>query len=244
MGMAESSTQEGAGQTGIIVLAKFDSSRFPGKALEPIAGRPLLGRVLDRMRKVSNSDLLIVATSDRLVDDPIANFVTNEDVALFRGTAEDVAWRCEACCRAFKLNRFVRICGDSPFVDPVLTQALIELHMEKKVDVATNVFPRTWPAGNSIEVVSADAMSRLVTMTTDADDREHVTRFFHNNSDLFSIENISMPSGPVRDIELTVDYPVDKEKAEWIISRLSAPLESTTFEEIVTLAREWGQIEQ
>ena len=58
--------------TGLIVFARMSSSRCPGKMLMPIAGRPLLGLVLDRTRLVKNADRIVVATSTEPGDDAIA----------------------------------------------------------------------------------------------------------------------------------------------------------------------------
>ena len=133
-------------KTGIIILSRFDSRRFPGKALTPIAGRELLGRVVDRMRKVRNADALIIATSNRTVDDPIVQFAQKDNIECFRGDANDVAGRCHACCQDFKLDHFVRVCGDSPLIDPVLVMKLID-HMGISCRCYQQCFPKDLACG-------------------------------------------------------------------------------------------------
>ena len=100
---------------GIIVFVRYDSRRLPGKALCGLGGRPLLGRVLDRARLVPGGHPIVVATSDRAVDEPVATFTRSENVEVFRGSADDVAARALACAEAFGFVSFARICGDSPF---------------------------------------------------------------------------------------------------------------------------------
>ena len=55
-----------------VVQARMSSSRFPGKALAPLAGVPLIEVVCRRARSCAALDGLVVATSDRPDDDPLA----------------------------------------------------------------------------------------------------------------------------------------------------------------------------
>ena len=231
----------GVDKTGIIILSRLDSSRFPGKALKKILGEPLLGHVVNRMKCVRNSDDIIVATSKRSVDKPIVDYAKTIGVNIFQGDCNNVALRCYEAALEFNLTRFVRICGDSPLIDPHLTEKLIELHKQKNLDVATNVFPRTWPAGNSIEVISIQAMRKLVEKVDSPYDKEHVTSYFHNNANQFSIYNFPIEGLPARDIELTVDHPMDKEKIEWIMTNIQEGINKTSFEKIITLARKFKE---
>lgn len=226
--------------TGIVVLARMDSRRLPGKALVPIAGRPLLGHVLDRARRVESPAVVVVATSARELDDPIARFAEVEGAALYRGSADDVAGRCLGCAGDFGFGRFVRLCGDSPFVPPELVDALLELQAATGADVATNVSPRSYPPGASVEVVRVDALRRALEQTRDPEDREHVTRYFYAHPDRFRIENRSAPEDwAAQGLRLAVDDGPDLERARWIAERLAADARRGTLEEVVELARKW-----
>ena len=61
--MAKSRAAE---QTGLIIFARYDSARLPGKALRPLAGRALLGWVIDRAHQVLDNLPVMVATSESL----------------------------------------------------------------------------------------------------------------------------------------------------------------------------------
>ena len=53
-----------------------------------------------------------------------------------------------------KAKYFVRINGDSPLIDPKLIDKAIKISKKKKgYDIITNVFPRTFPKGQSVEVI-------------------------------------------------------------------------------------------
>ena len=138
-------------RSGLIIFSRFDSSRLPGKALVDISGRPLIGRVLDRCRLVSGFDKLLVATSDRAVDDPIAEFAYKENVALFRGDCNDVLGRAVGACQQYEVDTMVRICGDRPFLDPHLVSELLSIHAHSNFDLVTTMCPRTYPPGLTTE---------------------------------------------------------------------------------------------
>lgn len=228
--------------TGLIIFARLDSSRLPGKMLLPIGSRPLLGHVIDRANLVPGDAPIVVATSDRTVDDPIAEFARKEEIDVFRGDLEDVAQRALDCARRFGFSRFARICGDRPFHDPGILGQAIELHCEMKCDLATTMSPRTLPPGLTVEVVSTEAMEQLVQQTTRPDDREHVTAYFYRHPEEFRICNLDPPDAKSLDgLNLVVDDQHDLKRARWIVQGLGETPERTPISRIADLARTWDR---
>lgn len=224
----------------IIVFARLDSRRLPGKVLRDLDGRPMLGRVLDRARMVAGAPDIIVATSDRPIDDPIADFATAENVGLYRGAADDVARRALACADALGCQRFVRITGDSPFMDPGLVARMLERHTAEGLDVVTNIFPRTYPPGGSVEVVATSAMRSAVRDMRDPADREHVTRYFYRHAEKFAIENVESGVPALCDVNLAVDTIEDWNRSVWILSNIDGPPEAASLEIVAALSRAWS----
>ena len=222
--------------SGLIILARMDSRRLPGKALKMLGNRPLLGHVIERAHRTHRVDEIVVATTDRPIDDPIAAYVRALDISLFRGPTSDVATRCLACARAHTFDRFARVCGDSPFFDPDLVAELIRLHESGHFDVATNVARRTFPTGASAEVISTDALERLVDLTHDPTDREHVTPFFYRNPDLFRIVNIVAPFDRYSRLRLAVDDASDAVRTEWMLGQLAERATEASLDELMALA--------
>lgn len=72
-------------KTGIVILARMGSRRFPGKSLAKIAGRELLGIILDRVRYLAPNHECCVATSVMPQDDLIEDFCALENVPCYRG---------------------------------------------------------------------------------------------------------------------------------------------------------------
>lgn len=218
--------------TGVLVLARLDSRRLPGKVLADLGGRTLLGRVLDRVRLVPDVDRVIVATSDRSVDDPVAAAAgTEAGVSVYRGPGGDVLGRCLAAAEHHGLDVVVRISADSPFVDPGVVAAVMGA-LRPGVDLATNVHPRTWPPGTSAEALTRDALARLADATDDPDDREHVTRYAYAHPAEFAIANVEAPGGGVGGVSLTVDEPEHLERARAVVAASAAP-ERLTLDDVI-----------
>jgi spore coat polysaccharide biosynthesis protein SpsF len=220
----------------IIVFARLDSSRLPGKALTPVAGKLLLDRVIDRCEATPGSPKVIVATSDRAIDDPIAAHVTARGALLFRGAAEDVAGRALACAEAYSLDRFARVSGDSPFIDPDLIARCLARSIDGDAELVTNVFPRTYPIGVSVEVITTVAMRRIVAETADPGDREHVTRYAYRRAEHFILDNVSAPDDRYTGVNLSVDTHADHAKACWIFETHGDDID---LETAANAAREW-----
>jgi spore coat polysaccharide biosynthesis protein SpsF len=231
----------GPGPTGIVVFARMESKRLPGKSLAPIRGRPLLGHVLDRCRRARACRLVVVATSERPADDAIERFARAEGVAVFRGADDDVAARALACARAYRLDRVVRISADSPFVDPALIDEAIRRHEAGGFDVVTDVFPRTYPPGVSVEAIATDALARVLELTRDPADREHVTRYVYAHPDAFRIANFGIDPSRFRGLMLTVDTPEDLARTEWMMREAGRPAAELDLDAVIDLARRWRE---
>ena len=225
----------------ILVFARLDSRRLPGKTMTPLAGRPILGRVVDRLRRVAGSPAIVVATSDRALDDPIAAFAKSEGVDVFRGTLDDVARRAHDCALARGFKAIVRISADSPFIDPAVIGAVIARFRQGDADLATNVFPRSYPPGVSVEVLATEALGRMLALTDDGGDREHVTRYIYAHADRFRIANVTVGDDRYSGVGLTVDTPDDLVRAAWIAGRLGTDLASASLDRTVALARAWQE---
>lgn len=196
---------------GAVVLARLDSSRLPGKGLVPVAGRPMLAYVTERAAAAAGVDRVIVATSQRPVDDPLEAFAAERGLGLFRGDLIDVAGRALACARAFSLDAFARVNGDSPLLDFELLARAVAEFRAGDADLVTNVLRRTYPPGMSVEVVSTAAMAMAHARMTEPRHFEHVTKFFYEHPGDFGIVSIESGREGWDRVHAAVDTPEDME---------------------------------
>lgn len=223
---------------GLIVFARMGSARLPGKMLADIGGRTLLGRVLDRARRVAGFTLVVATTTDA-ADDPLAAAAAADDVPVFRGDTDDVAGRALACARVHGFTRFGRITGDSPFLDPALYDALFARHRAAALDLATNAHPRSFPVGVTAEVIATGALARICAATTEPRHREHMTSYVYEHPQAFRIANLDVPDGRYAGLHLAVDTASDLARARWIVANLGDPVAGADLDTIVALARRY-----
>jgi spore coat polysaccharide biosynthesis protein SpsF len=76
-----------------VVQARMLSSRFRGKSLISVAGKPLLARVLERIRAMPFVDEVCVATTREAADEPIAALAERRGVLCVKGDQNDVLLR-------------------------------------------------------------------------------------------------------------------------------------------------------
>jgi len=104
-----------------IIPARFASTRFPGKPLHPIAGRPLIQRVVEQCRQATSLADVIVATDDERIAACARQFcrveMTRADHPSGSDRIAEVAARCEC-------DAVVNVQGDEPLMDPAVIDAV------------------------------------------------------------------------------------------------------------------------
>lgn len=199
-----------------IIQARMSSARFPGKVLRDLEGKPVLAHVVSRLRRSRELDGVFVATSTDSEDDPVAAWCVSAEVPCHRGSLDDVAARFAQVVSGEGLDAFVRISGDSPLIDPDLVDDFVRRLRSRRLDVVTNVFPRSFPPGQSVEVVAGDAYARALALMEGPDDREHVTPVLYRRAETFEIENVTLDP-PRRDVHLAIDDADDLARCERLL---------------------------
>ena len=173
-----------------IIQARMSSSRLPGKSLIPINGITLLERVFARLEQSKALNKIIVATSDHQSDDPIEEFCESKKFAYHRSSLNNVYKRFIDTLETFPAKSFVRTCADSPLLDAKLIDLAVCKFHEGDYDLVTNTFPRTYPKGQSVEVIDTSVFYNTFKRITLPEHREHITKFFYDNHKEFNIHNL------------------------------------------------------
>jgi spore coat polysaccharide biosynthesis protein SpsF (cytidylyltransferase family) len=209
------------------------SSRCPGKALAPLAGRPLLEVLLERM--CSTGLPVVLATSRGADNDPLAALAERLGVPAFRGDEDDVLRRHVECARAHAADAVVRVTGDNPLTDTETLQDLVAAHVAARADY-------TYVPGDALlmgilpEVISTSALDRSWTAGEARHRSELVTLYIKEHPEAFRILTRPLPEGLYRpDLRLTVDEPEDVALMQAVFERLAAPGRLVTTREAIAL---------
>ncbi len=124
-----------------VLPARWGSTRFPGKPLHPIAGKPLIQHVWERCRRCSRLDDLIVATDDTRIRDAVLAFGGN--VVMTSPEHPTGTDRIAEAVRAIpRATHIVNIQGDEPLIDPALIDELAAaMTADPSLDMATAANP-------------------------------------------------------------------------------------------------------
>jgi len=218
-----------------IIQARMGSSRFPGKALADICGHAMIWHVIERARRASGINKIVVATTDRSSDDAIASFCADQGVACFRGSENDVLDRFYQVAKKFNAQSVVRITADCPLIDPQVIDHVIDRFSSGRWDYASNTLRYTYPDGLDTEIFSFGALECAWHEATKPSDREHVTPFIKREQ--FAICSVVNDKQLPLDVPVrwTVDYPSDLEFVREIYSKLCG---HTNFEMVLKMLEE------
>lgn len=222
-------------QIAVIIQARMSSQRLPGKVLRPVADKPMLQYTLDRLRQSIHDLRLIVATSRETSDDPLEDYCLKKGTEIFRGALDDVAGRYAALVKEHRLPAFVRVTGDSPLIDTQLIDAGIDSFATGQFDMVSNVFPRSFPKGQSFEVLNADVFLEAVGRMTGPGEREHITQHFYRHPDKYRIYNVASNSGNYAEDNLSVDTEEDFERFRRLMEDPDRPVMDFGWEEILRI---------
>jgi spore coat polysaccharide biosynthesis protein SpsF (cytidylyltransferase family) len=166
---------------GIVLQARMDSSRLPGKALLQFQNRTILEHCLTPMHKIEFSDheiIPIIATSKRKVDDLICEISNRNNIEVYRGATENVFQRYYSVFMNYKLEIVVRLTADNPFISPKAICEAIDI-MLNNMDRPSIVTTRGMglPKGLDVECFNRKAMEVTKKSIISDYDKEHVTSF-------------------------------------------------------------------
>lgn len=194
-----------------IIQARMGSTRLPGKVLMDLSGKPVLTRVIERLRQSRMLTTIVVATTEGQKDDNLVSFMkeAHPECGVFRGSEQDVLDRYYKAAHETGATIVVRVTSDCPLIDPEVVDEVVTKLIEAKVDYAANILgSRTYPRGFDVEVIRFSALERLWHEACDPEDREHVTLYLRKHPELFSTANVTVDHD-YSQLRLTLDEPRD-----------------------------------
>jgi spore coat polysaccharide biosynthesis protein SpsF len=210
-----------------VIQARAGSTRLPGKVLLPLAGAPLLQRVIERVAAAKTPISIVVATTPSPADDPLVEIARAAGVGCFRGHPTDLLDRHYHAALAAGADVVVKIPSDCPLLDPrVIDRVLGFFHDEPGGhDFVSNLHPPTYPEGNDVEVMTFAALEQAFREADRASDREHTTPFLWERPERFRLGSVVWEKG--RDYSMihrfTVDYPADYAFVRAVYDKLWTP---------------------
>ena len=150
-----------------VIQARMESTRLPGKVLKPVAGEPMLKRIVERVSQSRCLDSVIVATSCNSADNAIEEFCRQEGILCFRGSQDNVLERYYQCSSRYQGEIIIRLTADNVFVDPdIIMDAVQCFRINGRMDYL--YYREGLPLGMAVEVFTMEALRKAYQEAEDA----------------------------------------------------------------------------
>tara|TARA_B100000242_G_C43044758_1_gene487554 strand:+ start:1269 stop:1955 length:687 start_codon:yes stop_codon:yes gene_type:complete len=221
-----------------LVQARTSSKRLPGKVLKNIGKKTILEMVLSNISNSKYIREIIVLTSFSKSDDKIINLCKKKKFKFIRGPLNNVSLRYLIACKKIKTNYFMRVSADSPFILTSLVDKLSLKVKEKSPDMATNILIKSFPKGQSIEILNKNIFMKYYYKFKTKRDFEHVTPYFYRNRKKFKIFSFRNKTN-YKNINLSVDNFIDYKRSQYINKKLT---KNISLKKLIKLYYEFKKI--
>lgn len=219
------------------IEARLAASRLPGKVMFPLAGAPMLQRLVERVRRAKRVDDVVVASTTSPADAVIADLCERIGCRVHRGSVEDITQR--LLDAASGADVIVQLTGDCPLIDPAHIDETVRLLVAEKADYVSNSLTGcTFPLGFDVRAFTMAALRRTSELSDDPVDRVHGSYFIYRNPKLFRLVGWEAPDElrwPA--LRLTVDEAADYELVRRVFETLDAEHPEFGVEDVVALLR-------
>lgn len=192
-----------------VVQTRMGSTRLPKKVMMPLAGKPLIIRMLERISSSNNTGTIVVATTQENYDDVLAHMCQKEGYTVFRGSTDDLLDRHYRAGIENNADAVVKIPSDCPLIDSDIITKVIDYYVSHndKYDYVSNLHPPSYPDGNDVEIMSINALGIAWMYASKEFEREHTTPYLWENPDKFRIGNVKWETG--LDYSMTHRWTID-----------------------------------
>jgi spore coat polysaccharide biosynthesis protein SpsF len=213
-------------RTLVIVQARTGSSRLPEKIMMPLAGKPLLERMIERVRAARTPFELVVATTGDPSDDPVRGLCRTLDVQCYSGHPTDLLERHYRAAVSARADEVVKIPSDCPLIDPAVIDRVLAFSAQHRgtLDFVSNLHPASYPDGNDVEVMPFGVLEEAWHEATRPFEREHTTPFIWERPARYRIGNVEWETGNYSMTHRwTVDYAEDYAFVRKVFDELWVP---------------------
>ncbi len=209
-------------RTMLILQARMGSTRLPGKSLLPLAGAPLVARIIERVKRCRRVDGIVVATTQKSEDDVLERLARQDGVDVFRGSEDDLVDRYYQAAVTFHAEVVARLPADNPVPEPGEIDRIIAYHLTGQSDFSSNlaeVHGNGYPNGIGAEVFNLETLEQVWRTCGDPREREHPHLNFYDyashrdvNPAVYRVGTLECPPAFRRpDLVLDVNTPEEYE---------------------------------
>jgi len=222
-----------------VIQARIGSSRLPGKVILPLADKPLLIRMYERVASSEYAGKIVVAITEDPEDNELFQLCKQNNIEVFRGNTFDLLDRHYQVAKKNNAYTVIKIPSDCPLIDPKIIDKVILYYINNKerFDFVSNLHPSSYPDGNDVEIMSFKALEDAWINANKDFEREHTTPYIWENPDKFRIGNVLWKKNVDYSMthRFTIDYKEDYEFIKKVYDELYYDNNSFGLDEILNL---------
>lgn len=158
----------------------------------PLSGKPLILRMVERVKASRLAGTVVVATTTDKKDDSLYNLCMDEKIEVFRGSSTDLLDRHYQAGIKYNADVVVKVPSDCPLIDPDIISKVLRYYLENAVyfDYVSNLHPATYPDGNDVEAIPMEILEIVWRNASKVFEREHTTPYIWERPERFKIGNV------------------------------------------------------
>jgi spore coat polysaccharide biosynthesis protein SpsF len=224
------------------------STRLPGKVFLPLAGKPLLLRMYERVAFSKFAGEIVIAITKDETDNQLFNLCKKSKLKVFRGHSIDLLDRHYKAAKKYNAEVVIKIPSDCPLIDPEIIDKVILYYInnKEKFDFVSNLHPSTYPDGNDVEIMSFETLENSWINAKKDFEREHTTPYIWENPDKFRMGNVVWETGLDYSMthRFTIDYKEDYEFIKSVYDELYQNNNRFVLNEILALLEKKPEIKK
>lgn len=197
---------------GIIIQARMESKRFPGKMMKKLSNKTVLGHILERLKKCKKVKKIILCVPDNKKNLCLINVAKQEKINYFAGSHSNLVKRYYDAAKKFNIDPIIRIPGDNIIPEPKEIDKILIHHINQKNRVfSSNLTPfldSGYPDGIGAEVFNFSLLEEISNLKLTKKQKEHV----HIN---FIDYKKGIPANPKRNKISTIKCPKKYSRPEY-----------------------------
>ena len=188
--------------TVLIIQARMGSTRLPGKSMMDLAGAPMVGRILERVKRCMSINSIVLAIPDTNEDRILATLGESYGVNVFAGSEGDLVARYYGAAKWSKAELVVRLPADNATPEPEEIDRIVHFHKSLKVpgfsSNLSNIGDSGYPDGIGAEIFNFNLLEEVYFNQVNVNMREHVHLNFFDYSSGRAVDSVWCPVNTVK----------------------------------------------
>lgn len=186
----------------LIIQARMGSSRLPGKSMMDLAGAPLVGRILERVKRCNKLDDIVLAIPDTEKDRVLMGLGESYGIKVFAGSENDLVARYHQAALWSKADIVGRLPADNATPEPAEIDRIVDFHLSLgRRGFSSNlsvIGDSEYPDGIGAEMFDFSLLEDVHAQGNDPQKREHVHLNFYDYSSGEAVDEQWCPIGTIK----------------------------------------------